>query len=276
MRVAITAAGRELLRFFRRRESFWLLAGIGAVCSVPFALQAAAFGPWADISRLGFESSIVGVPEIVHNYVARAEFLALAVLAYSLAGRALAEEIEGGSWALLRLAPVSIDSILLGKALGIAVVLAAVHGWATSLLLLQTPFLRRSHLEVWTEIIGALLVALAVIPEGFAHSALGPTARGGPLLFRSVTVLRAVVLVTIVRFTFATRQDLMSLEGRPPGGGDAGAPMRALYAVLSAPARGPGPQQTAAELLLPWAFALAWLGVSGLVLWRLVVRRWRS
>ena len=69
MSAVLAGARREVLGFFRRRESFWLLAGLGAGCVLPLAVV--AFGP--GIAGRGaaeaFARTEVGfAAEVVHNY----------------------------------------------------------------------------------------------------------------------------------------------------------------------------------------------------------------
>jgi hypothetical protein len=261
----LAEARREVLAFFRRRDSFWLMAGFGAVCTAPLAVL--AFGPrigGPGISESFALSELRFAAELAHNYASVVELVALVVLAYALASRSLGEEVERGSWLLMRLTPAGAESTLGGKALGLAVILAAVHGLASSLLLMMTPFLRRTHAEVALSTLGALLVAIAAIPEGFAHVSLGHRLPGGPVAFRLLSVLRAGLLLAALAILFGP-----PLESRP-----------AISAVvlywLSVPGRGPDAGGSLRQALPPWVLSLSWLALSGAVLWRLVVRRWRS
>jgi hypothetical protein len=261
----LAEARREVLAFFRRRDSFWLLAGFGAVCTAPVAVL--TFGP--GIGGRGFsdtfaESEVRFAAELAHNYTAVVELMALVVLAYALASRSLGEEIERGSWLLMRLTPAGVERTLGGKALGITVVLAAVHGLAASLLLLMTPFLRRTHAEVALSTVSALLVALAMIPEGFAHVSLGHRLPGGSVAFRLLSVVRVGLLLAVLAVLFG-----------PPLGPRLAVDSVVLY-WLSQPGRGPEAEWSLTHALLPWALSLSWLALSGAILWTLVVRRWRS
>lgn len=265
MSALFAEARHEVLAFFRRRDSFWLLAGFGAVCTAPVAVL--TFG--AGIGGRGFsEASAFSegrlAAELAHNYTAVVELVALVVLAYALASRSLGEEIERGSWLLMRLTPAGVQQTLGGKALGIAVVLAAVHGLAAGLLLLMTPFLRRTHAEVVLSTLGPLLVALAAIPEGFAHVSLGHRLPGGPVAFRLVSVVRAGLLLAALAILFG-----------PPLGPRPAVTNVVLY-WLSQPGRGPDAGGSLRQALPPWTLSLSWLALSGAILWRLVVRRWRS
>jgi hypothetical protein len=261
----LAEARREALAFFRRRDSFWLLAGFGAIGAAPLAVL--AFGP--GIAGRGASvafglSQVPFVAELAHNYATVVEIVALVVLAYALASRSLGEEIERGSWLLMRLTPAGVERTLGGKALGIAVVLAAVHGLAASLLLLMTPFLRRTHAEVALSTVGALLVALAAIPEGFAHVSLGRRLPGGPVAFRLLSFVRVGLLLAALAVLFG-----------PPLGPRPAVDSVVLY-WLAQPGRGPDAGGSLREVLPPWVLSLSWLALSGAVLWRLAVRRWRS
>jgi hypothetical protein len=261
----LAEARREVLAFFRRRDSFWLMAGFGALSTAPLAVL--AFDPGIGgpaVSESFALSQLRFAAELAHNYTAVVELVALVVLAYALASRSLGEEVERGSWLLMRLTPAGLERTLGGKALGIAVVLAAVHGLAASLLLMMTPFLRRTHAEVALSTAGALLVAIAAIPEGFAHVSLGRRLPGGPVAFRLLSLLRAGLLLAALAILFG-----------PPLG-----PRPAVNEVvvywLSVPGRGPDAGGSLRQVLPPWVLSLSWLALSGALLWRLVVRRWRS
>lgn len=263
MSAVLAEARREVLGFFRRRDSFWLLAGLGAGCALPLAVV--AFGPGIAgrgaaeafaLSEAGFAA------EVAHNYACVVEIVVLVLLAYALASRSLGEEIERGSWLLMRLTPAGVERTLGGKALGIAFVLAAAHGFAASLLLLMTPFLRRTHVEVALSTLGPLLVAIAAIPEGFAHPSLGTRMPGGPVAFRLLTMGRIALLLFALGVVSSPE-----LSPRPGAFVD--------Y-WLRRPALGPDAAWSLRQALLPWALSLSWLALSGAVLWKLVVRRWRS
>src|SRR5262249_59982198 len=109
---------------------------------------------------------------------------------YALAARSIADEVERGSWLLLRLTHAGIARSLAGKALGIVTVLAAVHGFAVGLLMLATPFLRRTPIEIAGATLGVLLMAAATIPDGFAHSSLNRARRAPRLLALAAPGLR--------------------------------------------------------------------------------------
>ncbi len=263
MSAVLAGARREVLGFFRRRESFWLLAGLGAGCALPLAV--AAFGPGIAgrgvaeafaVTEAGFTA------EVVHNYACVLEVVVLVLLAYALASRSLGEEIERGSWLLLRLTPAGVERTLGGKALGIAFVLATAHGFASSLLLLMTPFLRRTHVEVALSTLGPLVVAMAAIPEGFAHPSLGTRMPGGPVAFRLLTMGRAALLLFALAVVFSPDPSPRS-------------PAFVDY-WLKRPALGPDAAWSLGQALVPWALALTWLALTGAILWKLVVRRWRS
>ena len=263
MSAVLAGARREVLGFFRRRDSFWLLVGFGAGCALPLAVL--AFGPGIagpGVSEAFALSQVGFAAEVVHNYACVVELAALVLLAYALASRSLGEEIDRGSWLLMRLTPAGVERTLGGKALGIAVVLGAVHGFAASLLLLVTPFLRRTHAEVALSTLGPLLVAIAAIPEGFAHPSLGNRMPGGPVAFRLLTIGRVALLLAALAILFGPRL--------PPSL----SPANVDYWLIR-PARGPDAGGVG-RALAPWGLTVSWLALSGAILWKLVVRRWRS
>lgn len=265
-------AAREVAAFCRRRETFWLLCGTSLACAAPFLvlLVALAQDPRAldSLPARGapvLAGPVTGISEVAGNFLRLGEVCALAVLALYLASRSLESEIAGGSWTLLRLTPTPVSSSLLGKAAGIALVLACVHGFATSLLLLTTPFLRRTHAAVWVGVVGGLLVAVSMIPEGFAQASLLRGVRLRSVLLRLATVARLIVLLALLQFV---------LPGGEPGW--RGLPLPRVQLWIDMLAGEPGPTGVSFDPLLPWAVAVLWLGLSGLVIGRLVGRAWRS
>ena len=213
--------------------------------------------------------------EITRNVLGLIEAAALAALAYYLAERSLRAEVEDGSWRLLRLTPVPVRKVLLGKALGVAGVLLAVHGYAASLLLTYTPFLRRTHAEVWVELLGCYLVALSFVPEGFAYASVRTGDRLAALKFRAGTLLRFGAVVAL--FQAAGAHEIRALAStsactvftatdcvEPP------VIVRIAYLVIS------GRSSAGAILLdpgLPWVATLLWLGATGLAVWHFLVQR---
>jgi hypothetical protein len=261
VRVVLALARRDLVAFYRRRESFWVFMAFGLLCVSPLALATASGARWLEFWPTLGEAAVA---EILHNYAAVVECVALVVLAFALSNRLLGQEIQDGSWLLLRLTPAPVGQILLGRAIGVALVLTGVHGFSTSLLLFTTPLLRRTHVEVWTTAIGVLLVAFAAIPEGFAQAALAPASRGGPLVFRMITGVRLTLVLTVVGLAFGRRDEEAVSFGRT------------IERWLFLPAQGPAPVAKATDPLLPWLLLLSWLGLSGVALWVFVLRRWRS
>jgi hypothetical protein len=255
----LAAARREVLGFFRSRDSFWLMLGFGALGAAPMAVLAVA-GSRLDFSRaLDFRSTNLAA-EVVHNYASLAEFGGLVLVAYSLASRSLVSELERGSWRLVRLSSLGVERALAGKGMGIAIVVAAVHGFAASLLMLTTPLLRRTTTEIVGAIVGVPLVAALVIPEGFAHPQGARTTRLPRGLIRTISVVRTLGLLGGLAILFGP-----PLRPRPSF--DA---YTSYWARL--PANGPAFPSTP----LPWLVAILWLLLTGIVLWRMAVRHARS
>jgi hypothetical protein len=255
----LAAARREVLGFFRSRDSFWLMLGFGLLGAAPTAVLAFAGSP-LDFSRaLDFRSPSLAA-EVFHNYASLAEFGGLVFLAYSLASRSLVGELERGSWRLVRLSPLGVERALAGKAIGVAIVVAAVHGFAASLLMLVTPLLRRTPTEVVGAIVGVPLVAALVIPEGFAHPQGARATQVPRGLIRTISVLRTLVLLGGLALFFGP-----PLRPRPSF--DA---YTSYWSKL--PANGPAFPSTP----LPWLVAILWLLLTGIVLWRMAVRHARS
>jgi len=269
---ARAAATRETVAFCRQRETFWLLFGVALACTAPLlvVLAALARDPRAlnSLPTRGepvLAGPVIGLSEVAGNFLRLGEVCLLAVLALFMASRALESEIAGGSWTLLRLTATPVRSTLLGKAAGITVVLAAVHGFATSLLLLVTPFLRRTHAEVWVGVVGGFLVAVSMIPEGFAQASLLRGVRLRSLLLRLVTAARLAALLALLQLA-------------APGGdtGSRGMPFPRAQQWIDALSGEPWTAGVPLDPFPLWAVAVLWMGLSGLFIGRLVWRAWRS
>lgn len=255
----LAAARREVLGFFRSRDSFWLMLGFGAVGAAPTAILALADSR-LDFSRaFDFRTAHLAA-EVVHNYASLAELGGLVLLAYSLASRSLVGELERGSWRLVRLSRLGVERALAGKALGVAIIVAAVHGFAASLLMLATPFLRRTPTEIAGAIVGVPLIAALMIPEGFAHPQGVRAAKTPRGLIRTASSLRTLVLLGGLAILFG-----------PPLEPHLSFDAYTSY-WSSLPAHGPAFPSTP----LPWIVAIAWLLPTGHVVWRMAVRHARS
>jgi hypothetical protein len=266
------AAAREVLAFWRRRDSFWLLLGFSLASAMPFfvlvqslALDPRALAPYPTGGEPVLAGPVPGLSEVLFNFLGFGEVLALGILASFLASRSVEQETTGGSWTLLRLSPTPVAAALAGKATGIAVVLAAVHGLAWSLLLLVVPFLRRSHAELGVAVLGGYLVAASLMPDGFAQVSLLRGARHRASLLRLVTLARLAVLAWL----------LLRLVPPSPESSERGgfAPFDIWLASLSG---GPGAPGALPDPFTPWAIAVAWMGFSGALVARFVVRAWRT
>lgn len=255
----LAAARRDVLGFFRDRDSFWLVLAFGVVGTAPMVALAISDSR-LDFSRALDLRSTSLAAEVAHNYASLVEFAGLAFLAYSLASRSLVGELERGSWRLVRLSRLGVERALAGKALGVAINVAAVHGFAASLLMLATPYLRRTSSEVAGAIVGVPLIAMLIIPEGFTHPQGARAARASRGLVRTVSVLRIVVLLGGLAILFGP-----PLVPRPSF--DA---YTSYWSTL--PAHGPAFPATP----LPWLVAIAWLLPTGLVVWKMAVRHARS
>ena len=84
------AAERELGRFFRSREGFWILAGLGALLALPLPLLAVSFVRQNTIVELDY---FLEAGEVTRNVLGLLEVTLLAALAYYLAERSLREEV---------------------------------------------------------------------------------------------------------------------------------------------------------------------------------------
>jgi hypothetical protein len=249
----LAGARREVLGFFRRRESFWLVVGFGVGCAAPAAVL--GLGPRVGGESLAqaFQLSTVRLAaEVVHNYVSLAELVALVLLAVALASRSIADEVDRGSWALIRLRR-GVEQPR-RKALG------SRSCWPPFAVRELAPddavSPRRSRSPGRP---GRLLIAVWRSPKD-AHPPVRGASRSRRGLVRAVSTLRYVLILAALAVLFGP-----PLQPRPTFDG-----YTSYWTTL--PARGPALPATAS----PWLLALCWLALSGALVWRLAVRRWRS
>lgn len=186
---ALAIGSLEVLRVFRRRSTAWILLLI-------FAVVAATYG-FASMVFYVIFSLFKGV-EIANRILMVAQVVGLCAAAWMMARRSIISESDTGSLTLLMQTPVSNDRILLGKMLGLASVLLFAHCLIALVVMLPTPMIRRPVWVFYVYLVVGWLLAVSVIPSGFAD---GLTARtGGRRWLRHLSwVLRLVGPVAILQ-----------------------------------------------------------------------------
>lgn len=256
------AAFREVVCFFRSRESFWLLVGLAAMLSLGLLLPdflPRFFKGWPEFSIF-----IVPSDRLI-SVLAAAESVFLCVLAVFLGHRTIERETITGCWALLRLTPMSVTNILLGKTLGVAVVVLLVHSYCFLPLLSYTPFLRRSHLEVWWPFLGSWLVGVSFIPEGMARAGTPRVPKHIQLLLPLWSLARVGMLLFLL-ILFAQDPE----DGAPRTGVDALLAWHE-HPVSSGESSGGAPLSLVSSMR--WGVILGWQFLSGMAIWHFQVAR---
>jgi len=161
-------AEQEMLRFLRRRETFWTLLGAGALL---FVLSALAIGSGNASVAVGGLSA--GLVDAARSFCVALEVLLLWIIAIQAGIRAVREELDTGSWILLAQTPNPASRLWAGKLLGAAVSLLGVHSFLSLSVLAFTPFVRRSQAEVAALFVGLFAYAAAVVPEGMLYGMVG-------------------------------------------------------------------------------------------------------
>lgn len=233
-------AEQEVLRTFRRRETFWAILGFSSFLAVWHVVLAliwlpSATGPEADPA----------VADVFRSHVVFLEAVVLWVLAFQGGQRAVRQELETGSWILLAQTPSPTGRIWTGKLLGVVASLLVVHGVLSLSVLAFTPLIRRTHVEVATLFLGVFLYAAAAVPEGMAGALLG---KRWPRLVYALRFLTLARVALPVPFLLAAlRPDLLGETPGPESLSPFGFTV-APFSLLKAPN--------------PEAFALPWVPVA--------------
>jgi ABC-type transport system involved in multi-copper enzyme maturation permease subunit len=165
-------ARQELLRTFRRRETFWTVLGLAVFLGVlPFGALLLFLG---ESSREWLITL-----EVVRRFGSQQETVILCVLSFSLGLRAVRSELESGSWVLLAGTPVKVSRILLGKTLGLLAALAILHVLLSVPSLTLGPTASESFRPSLFRWLLQLLFAFGFVPEGMLYGWMG---RKKPLL----------------------------------------------------------------------------------------------
>lgn len=185
--VTLRLAEQEVLRTFRRRETFWTLLGLASLLGV---LHVVLSLTWA---RAGAALSMPYVADILRSQVVVWEAAILAGLGYQGGLRTVRQELDDGSWILLEQTPNPTSRIWAGRLLGVAICLLAVHGILSLPILAFTPLVRRTHAEVALLFLGVYLYAAATIPEGMVIALAGKRSPRSVYLLRFLTGVRFVM-----------------------------------------------------------------------------------
>lgn len=261
MTATLALAEQEALRYFRRRETFWMFLLLGVLFGAPAVVLAVAAQTRWELRPDGGELASI---EGVRNIFRVLEVLPLLFVAYGLSFRSVRQEIDGGSFALLRQTPISSRGLLLGKALGVAAVCLVVHSYCAAFLVLYTPFLRESHASVVAPFVFIALLAWGAIPEGMFY---GLASSGGR------TVAPAIKGLAVVRWAAPLLLAQLLLH-RDPGEslGNVFDAVAAWANDLMTRTSPPVSGRFVHPLAAPVALMLWWL-FSGWLLWRACVAR---
>jgi hypothetical protein len=252
--VTLRLAEQEVLRTFRRRETFWTLLGLASLLGI---LHVVLSLTWA---RAGDVASLPYVADIFRGQVVVWEAVILTSLAYQGGLRTVRQELDAGSWILLAQTPNPTSRIWAGKLLGVTFCLLAVHGILSLPILAFTPLVRQTHAEVALLFFGVFLYAAALIPEGMVIAIVG---KRSPRFVYLLRLLTGVCFVLPLPFLLAaTTPDLL---GARPGLGALGPGLSPLSPVgsgspeLFAHPWVPGTIVLSVQLLtaVPWWLALA-------------------
>lgn len=184
MTAALHVAGNDLLRFLRRRDTFWVvamgLAGQLFVCLMATVVVA----------------DVVDSPEALLRTAVRVSFavewVTLGILAYYVAFFGQRAELEG-SWILLRQTPVPLAALLGGKALGASACCLVVHA-ALLLPWAATPVPGAGVLDpLW-----ALLYAVTLVPEAMLLARIHAQAASRYVAVRGLTLLRILMPLALM------------------------------------------------------------------------------
>jgi len=234
-------AEQEVLRYFRRRETFWTLFAFGSFFGLYHLALALIWVP----AKTAFEAD-PAVADVFRSHMVFLEAVVLWVLAFQGGLRTVRQELDTGSWILLAQTPNPTSRIWAGKLLGVAASLLLLHGFLSLPVLAFTPLIRRTHVEVATLFLGVFLYAAAVVPEGMGYALVG---KRWPRLVYFLRLLTVVRIVMPLPFLLAVlRPDLL---GELPG-----------PEALSPFGYGGFPPFTLLKLPSPEAFAHPWVPVA--------------
>jgi hypothetical protein len=242
--VTLRLAEQEILRTFRRRETFWVLLGIASLFGLVHLVVALMWARPEELSALPF------VADIFRGQLVVWEALSLFVVASQGGKRTVRQELDAGSWILLAQTPNPTSRIWAGKLLGVVVSLLAVHGILSLPILAFTPLVRRTHAEVALLFFGVFLYAAALVPEGMVFALVE---KRSPRLVYPLRLLSGVRFVLPLPFLLAaTTPDLLGARPGPE---------------LLGPALAPFPS---AESASPELFAHPWVPVAVILAVQLV------
>lgn len=236
----------EVLRYFRRRETFWTLLGLASLLALGHVALLLAWG--REETKL---PGVASMADVFRGLLLFVEAACLCALAIQGGARSVRQELDSGSWILLAQTPNPLRRIWAGKLVGVVVALLAAHGLLSLPILAFTPLVRRTHLEVAAVFIGVFVYAAALVPEGMSRALVE---QRSPRLVYLLRFLSALRLVTPVPFLVAAiRPDPLGARPSPETIGQALSPVPNIEA--------PGP-----ELFAHWWVPFA-IVLSAQLLW---------
>lgn len=199
---ALDLAEQEVLRFLRRRETFWTFLGLGMTLCLVFGAVIWAETQLRDSFRRSLPPSAL---DDARNVLFLIEALSIWLSGYYLGARTIKQELETGSWILLTQTPHPLAQVFSGKALGAGAVLLTIHSLLSLFVFALTPFTRLSHGQALGGYAVVFALALGAIPEGMAYSWVGRRWPKRTYLLYGVTALRVVFPLVLLHFLVSGR-----------------------------------------------------------------------
>lgn len=260
----------EVTRFFRKRANARDVVLIAGFLFVVLAI-AGGVAAWAIQTILGEMSGHSRDARIALGALERARYVLLMIEAFSLVAMALSlssktitEEVERASLPLLLQTPIPLHRLLLGKLLGVALVLLILHSVYLTILMLPTPFMRRPPWAVFIEFGAIWLFAVSFLPDGAAEGLAKLNKGRKQMLTRLATLTRWAVLPLLL-------QAAIPLAARQKGIN--------VWDVLAsfwrsqfwlAPSEHVGVETISPTMLT--VIVLGWMVFSSLIMWVLLIR----
>ncbi len=195
----------ELVRFFRRRGTFWLFALTGLVFAGVSAM------PWiavhSGIPRFYAIRTWMLLPEVSHHVMVGLTLVVVGIYTHFAAGSLLRQELEVGAWVLVEQCPAPVARILLARGAGIALSALALQAFLGLFVLGHEGFVARAPFLGVAELGGIWLLAALAIPGAF----LAATMRHqGGTRGRLAAILRTLVAgpPAILLLHYCIRADL--------------------------------------------------------------------
>jgi hypothetical protein len=205
-------------------------------------------------------------PDHLRNALRVFEMITILGVAYFWSARSMRGELSDGSWVLLKQTPVSVPLLLVGRAVGVASMILALHSFCFFPIVLFTPFVNIRTGDLALEFFIVWILAIGLVPEGFFAAVVWVARRRGVLFARVAGIVRIAVVVLLVRMLL--RPDALSARKGVFDVLDAF--VGSLYRETAPPASSlfSVPSTAAAILILWWC-------LSGVGVWRLCLSRLR-